>query len=488
MEVGSTPLRNSWEWEDFDRQFTANRFRITDADSLLLPIASFAIIRDDKRQLVMSTVALGEVTSQTLEAPAGTVSPATDTITFAGHPPFPGLSAVGRGVIPRNHSETYNQNGVKETHQEALISSLDIQLKPELEPAFTIDWLENLDTKHMIWSGSAYSYESENNQRFTVGSGDAAITLTGKLTDAHISSHSVLGLTVGGIQLYIYGAVAGDGDGAKRGCILYRGAPEEKIRWRVREVLAFCLGNYLIYLGCSRFADNSDLVSLTVESAHGVGVRAFDTFALPPAPLGRRYDREVDASNLEAMSNAIFDHYDELDFTELSWSYWHAAIAPSDMAAAYYGGALEALRRSLKAARPSQFRTMVVEEGEVWASVEQDLLKVIAEASLTDEQKTMLGNKIRSNLNQLPQSQVTLAFAEGLGLRISSLEQRAWSNRNRSAHGSALKADHGDTIRETKILKMLLHRIVFKASNASNRYRDYYTLHFPVRNVDDPII
>jgi hypothetical protein len=476
---------SSWEWEDFERRLTPTWFRVSGSDCLRLPIDSFSITRNDKRQIVLSTLVTGEASSVAIDHPAGTVRRLTETVSFEGHPAFPGQSAVGRGVIPRGYHETHNHDDIKETRENATLTSLDVCLRPSLEPAFTIDWIENLDTSLGVWSGAPFHHKSETSERLALGSGTTMITLIGG-TNSERHGHGCLELTVGGVDLLLYAAVSRGDENQRRGCILYRGDPGEDSRHRIREVISFCLGNYLIYLGCSRFSAGSELLSLSAVSAHGVGVRGFDTHVLPPAPLGRRYKHEVDPRILGPMANAIYAHYDELDFTELSWSYWHAAVAPTHMAAAHYGAALEALQRSLLAANPAKFRTKVVEDTETWESLQSQLQVIIDAAPIDSSRKRVLRNKVSSNLNQLPQSLITKEFAAPLGLVLSPVEERAWANRNRAAHGSSLKADRVTTIKETKVLKTLIHRLVLKITGASDQYHDYYTQHFPVRHIDDP--
>jgi hypothetical protein len=42
-------------------------------------------------------------------------------------------------------------------------------------------------------------------------------------------------------------------------------------------------------------------------------------------------------------------------------------------------------------------------------------------------------------------------------------------------------------IRETKLLKLIFHRILLKITNGSDTYRDYYSLKFPIRKLEDPV-
>jgi hypothetical protein len=56
-----------------------------------------------------------------------------------------------------------------------------------------------------------------------------------------------------------------------------------------------------------------------------------------------------------------------------------------------------------------------------------------------------------------------------------------------AAHGDLTSADPIATIKNTKLLKLLFHRLLLKMTNGSDEYRDYYTLNFPKRKLEDPV-
>jgi hypothetical protein len=75
-----------------------------------------------------------------------------------------------------------------------------------------------------------------------------------------------------------------------------------------------------------------------------------------------------------------------------------------------------------------------------------------------------------------------------IGVALSPLEMAAWKRRHVAAHGGELELDSVvPTIRETKLLKLILHRIVLKITGASDRYYDDYSIGHAVRKVTDPV-
>ena len=78
-------------------------------------------------------------------------------------------------------------------------------------------------------------------------------------------------------------------------------------------------------------------------------------------------------------------------------------------------------------------------------------------------------------------------FAE-IGITLGQVEAAAWKRRNQAAHGSEIDIDSIiPTIMETKLLKIILHRIVLRLTGASDRYYDDYTIGHAIRDVTEPV-
>lgn len=471
---------NAWQWECFDRVVTSDLFGVSNAGPLLAPVRSFSITRDDKLQLWLETVAVGNAQSAAAPHPPGTVRRAMETVEFAG---WSGSTAVACGISPRCQSETWNSEGVKETREKVAVHSLTARLKSDAEAAHTIDWLENVDSDGDVWTGTRIEDKRETIETRTIGGGEDGIGLSDS-HDSHSVGHNALNMTIGGLPLYLCladGNVRSQHKGA--GYVIYRGEPDESVRMRVREVIAFCLGRRLVYLGCTVLCAKPEVITTTGQSAHAFGERVFEIPSLPPAPLGSKYRNEVDQRVLSRMADAIYAKYDELRLGEVSWAYWHAVCAPVHMAAAHFGAAIEALQNAYVESHPASFQTKIVGDARKWNALRGELLKAVDEAGLDASAGAKLRNKV-VGLNQMPRSATSEALLADLGIELSPIEHRAWIRRHTAAHGGRVEDEAVvDVMRETKLLRIILCRMILRITGASETYHDYYTIGQPTRKL-----
>lgn len=188
------------------------------------------------------------------------------------------------------------------------------------------------------------------------------------------------------------------------------------------------------------------------------------------------------------MANAIYVHYDELRFGAFSWAYWHAMCAPVHMAAAHFGAAIEAVQDAYVKSHPAKFETKLISDKAKWEALSGAFLTAIANAELDPSISTILTNKVTSTLNQTPANVTSEKLLAEIGITLSSVESAAWKRRHIAAHGGELDVDSViPTIRETKLLKIILHRIVLKITGASDSYHDDYSIGHSVQKVTDPV-
>lgn len=390
----------------------------------------------------------------------------TETVEFTGHA---GISCVAHGVLPLNENKTWNTEHVEETRQKAKVYSLTARLKNDVTPAYTIDWLENLDSASDVLRGSFISDKQETIDTRTLGRGAGAIELSAR---SAMGSGSALAMTmvINGVQLYLCVSDPDFSKGVKKpSYIFYVGNPDDAVRKKIRDVLSFSLGNYLVYLGCTTLCEKSEIVTFGAVSPPSIG-RIFEITVMPPAPLGDRYECQQAVSR---MANAIYAHYDELRFGAFSWVYWHAMCAPVHMAAAHFGAAIEAIQDAYVKSHPAKFEKKLITDKAKWESLSRPFLTSIANAGLDPSISTILTNKVTSNLNQTPPSVISEKLLAEIGITLSPAETAAWKKRHIAAHGGELDPKSViPTIRATKLLKIILHRIVLKITGASESYYD----------------
>jgi hypothetical protein len=462
---------NAWQWEIFEDVVNSAPCSVTNPGPLFAPIESLSIRRNEDRELILSTTAPDGAHSSATVDPPGTVRRNDEVIEFTTPT---GFTAVGRGVTPKSWVRSHNmQTGSDTTREESSIYSLILTSQHGGQPQYTIDWIENFHAKSFLWFGNITDKSIETR---VVGRGDDAITLETTST-GHAGYKACANLKVGGVDLYLGAPSSG-------GFILYKGTPAEATREKIRNCISFALGNFLVYLGCTVLDSGCNPMSITAMSGDRLNGRVSKVAVLPPAPLERRYEREVDPVIFSRLVNALYAMYDELQIGHLSWAYWHAVCAPVHIAAAHFGAAIEALQDAYIKAHPGDFQTKLVDEKKNWQQLQNKLVDVVKAAGFAADIEGTFTNKIRG-LNCLPISKLSEQVFTHLGIRLGNLEKEAWRQRHIAAHGDLTADDPVATIKNTKLLRLIFHRLLLKMTNGSDFYRDYYTLNFPTKRLEE---
>lgn len=472
-----------WEWESFDSFTNSSVFTFSDPGPLHAPINKFTIKRDADLELILETVSGQDAKSNAISHPPGTVRTNTDTATLLS---VGGTTTVTlTGVQPLTHIRSISPNpALGELQEKSSIHELTGHTQNQNEPKYAIDWLANVEGC-FLWPDTTDD-AIVTTKTLTIGSGENAPTLThtGKQGGG---SRNCVKLNVEGNEIYLCTSASQSAKEIKKpGFILYIGTPTEEFREKVRVCLSFSLGVYLVHLGHSIFCKDWHLVSFKAISAYALGGRAFEIPPAPPAPLGMKYEWEIDRAILSRMVNSICTHYDALNFRSLNWAFWHAVCATPHIAAVHYGAAVEALQRAYVKYNPATYQTTLLCHGH-WSILKHAANAAVAAMPISNQTKKILQNKI-SGLNSKPQSVLLDEVLSNLDLTLSELEQAAWKHRHDAGHGSYAKPEESTRlIRETKLLRLRFNRMVFAITKASDTYYDYYTLNRPTRKLRDSI-
>jgi hypothetical protein len=474
---------NAWQWEIFEGIVNSAPCSVTDPGPLLAPIEDLSIRRNEERELILTTTGFGDPDGRATSYPAGTIRRTYETVEFRT---TGGFTAVAHGVIPRHWSRSHSvKPGSDRTKEEASVNSLVLTLQHRGAAQHTIEWIENFNAGHFIWP-DGIADKSTHIETRTVGRGDDTITLK-STREGQSGRNESITLKIDGQRLYL--GAAGEGlpkTLTRPGFILYNGRPDEIVREKIRNCLSFALGNYLIYLGCVVLDDRDNPVFIKAVNGNWLNDRVFKLPVLPPAPLGKRYEDEVDIDSLSRFVNALYPAYDDLSFDRLSWAYWHAMCAPIHIGAAHFGAAIEALQGAYVTAHPNQFQTRLIADKKQWQQLQSKLAETVKRAGLIADIEGVLTNRLAS-LNSVPTSKVSEQLFAHLGISLGNAEKDAWRQRHIAAHGKTTGEDPVKTIRDTKLLRLIFHRLLLKMTNASDVYRDYYSLNFPVRNLSEPV-
>ncbi len=472
-----------WEWETFAQICNSGELHIDDPGPLHHPIRLVSIERDSRLSLRMTTHASEAATGLGNPQHAlGTVSVVADSASFANT----------RGLWMRTEGLQIEKTAIQENMFEPgriVQSSHVASLKGGFThvsgtTSYVIDWLGNLDPRFK-WPDTMVDRGQTIRTR-EIGSSEPRLTITYQLNPNAEDFHwNCARLHLGGQNLFLCTIPASMRlTHIRPGFLLYLGDPPEDTRSRIRECVHFMLGLFPVYLGSSQFDGEWNLKSFEAVSAYSMNGRAFELPPVPPSPLGTKWLWEVDRRLLSNAANALYQSYDDLNFGVVSWAYWHAVAAAPHIAGVHYGAAIESLERAYLKSKGGAIETKLLSES-TWQSLRRSLQSALAQANLDYATKQVFDNRI-DGLNQSPQSKRIGALLTNLKLKVGESERRANRIRNTSAHG---KDDNIDVewIRELKVLRVHLHRLVLAMSGASDQYYDYFTLDHPVRSISEAI-
>ena len=473
-----------WRWEPLDNLFERVPVRLDSPGPLLAPAHAMTVRRDERRGLHLTLFLDDGAAGGAEPPPPGTVRRADDRAEFTSPN---GFSGVIDGVIVRAKKRTTDATqGVTSRTQDATCTSIAVEVAGAGPPKHTIEWIDNFQADSFQWFGSVVE-ETTDQRTITFGHGEEAIRLSATGDGISSCSQSV-GLSVGGWQLYLATAARPHPGGVRApGYIVYRGVPDETVRQKIRDCLSFALGHHFVYLGSAVLDEADALRSFLLVDGNLIGERVFELPPMPPAPLGTQSQREVDPQILSRVVSGLHGKADTLNFRSLSWQYWHAAAAPSHVAAAQFGAAVEALRDAYKEAHAAKFRARIIADKTKWKALHAKLLAAVDESALDEGAAALIKSKL-PNLNAMPSSLVSEQVFDVLKLELSATEQGAWKSRNAAAHGSSVKGDAVETIRNAKLLRILFHRLLLRTTEGSDAYRDYYTVGHPVRTLEKPVL
>ncbi|WP_155628143.1 hypothetical protein [Burkholderia territorii] len=471
---------NAWEWECVIGYLST--CSVVDCGPLYGPIKQFALKRDDDLNLIFETVSRIDSSSRAEPILSGTVRRSTEEIRFIGPS---GETAIARGVVPFSltHSFGAAPSDAIKTEQSKL-HSVEWTATVDQKVAHTIQWLENMPD-HFVWPHSV-AREATTTSTLIYRGDQLAIELSDS-SQSGGSSRSCVHLSLAGLDIFVVKPRNLKIEGIRSpGFILYKGNPSYEDQAKVRDILSFCLGQFLVDLGFTNFDDQWHPIHFKSTTAHTMHGSVFKLITLPPTPLCDRSYNEIDKNILERMMTALWDVYDAFELQSVFWAYWHAAAAPVHIAAVHYGAAIESLQRKYAEQQGTKFKTTILDGG-TWKILSNQIEKLICELDCDKATTALLTRKAQS-LNSAPQGTVMERFFAELSIEVGPVELSAWTNRNKAAHGRQIKEGNFITvIRENKALMVLLNRILLSISGASRHYCNYYTVGHPVSALAAPI-
>jgi hypothetical protein len=475
-----------WDREPFPGIVDEESFSFTETGPLRSPIRSFKLRRTEKFQLSLETLCGKEAIANQLLRDG---NPYDEGNQRAEIKSILGTTVRLTGVIPeswRTH-EDY-QHDASELHETAIVSGVEAEITRDEEAVFTFDWLENL-SRYYLWPHVVVNDGDKTDKRTYGRTPDAFVLMD--TAGEHSSGSAALKLTIGGIDLYL--TVNRRKEGTEQinpGYILYRGTPDDQTRRKIRTVLSFALGMYLVHLGYSTYTAQWQLASFRAIRGYSMDMRAFDLHVLPPAWLGAKSHNMLDTAKVARLVSGLYAHYDELDFGNLAWGYWHAMCAPIHIRAVHFGAIIEALQRNYMKARASEFPEKIVAETTKWNDFAKDVTATIAQQRLPEGQTVLLQANV-GRLNQVPRATITDQLLKRLEIVLGDDEKQAWRRRHDAAHGNPMAPGRErEVIRDSYLLQVMFNRMILRIVDGNGQYYDYSARpsrdFFPIRNLRDP--
>jgi hypothetical protein len=464
-------------WDPVEGVMNDSLLRIVDPGPLRTPINSFVVRRKADLELTMETQIAQDAVSQVPEYPSGTLRLNDATVRWDNG--F-GFQVLGKGVLSHEHS-TSNDH-FRDKHAASEISSLhsvEATFPYAKAPAYTIFWLENVGG-WFIWPHTI-KRERTTAERRTIGPGPAELTVVDHDTRDSFGSHCVR-IQVGDIEVHLCANWIEPGDRHRKpGCLIYRGTPDEDTQKRIRNILSFSLGMYLVSLGHTIYSADWKTASFKAVSPYSIDGRVFDLPILPPAPLAARSYNEIEPARLNRLASALYGAYDELGFGDLTWGFWHARCATPHIAPVHFGAIIEALRTVCANRFSKEIATKIVDDSETWNTFFDEVKGLVEKLGIPEDRKSLL-QQATGRMNSMPHQAVTEGILDRMKLQFCKAERTAWRRRNDAAHGRAIPpGSELEAIRDTKYLRGLFDRMLLNLVNASDSYIDYSATKHPIR-------
>lgn len=441
------------------------------------PIKNQKIRLTSKGGIELKTISDSNSVSSAIEHPAGTIRKNDNKAILES---YCGAKLELTGVrLLKTIRNTNYVNSVDEYVEISSVYEVYGEIRKQCIDDFQVEYVSNIEDGYLF--PDLFDENIEENTIISIKSGKREFKIEDK-NEQKFFGRSVLGLKVGNIDLYL---VFLKGGGINDAVIIYERIQSEEVRAKIRDCISFCLGKQLHYHGYLVLDSRYRYVEFSYKSNFSK-VRKDSYHALMPTPLGRA-QQELGSNETNRLVNALYDNYEKYNLKHVFWAYWHALDAPIHIAGVHFGACIESFISSYISQSSEDFPKKFIQK-EKWKTFREAVLKAAESLDIQEKDLSILVNKI-NNLNQTPQSVSTERFFGKLGIRLSTLETSAWKERNNAAHGKSVDEDSFDIqIRNVKILKCLLHRMLLIATDGSDYYYDYYSYNFPIRYLTDSIV
>lgn len=472
---------NIWDWEYFtELQFENVRLDAGHTDAIALHSA--LLLRDEDRRIELTTQsadAIGKITPQ--RAMGETYIDNSYSKLFT-----PNYTIELLGIGQKKIKENLISEGIDKftttfdiQHVKLLVNSMEDSGVVKI-----IDYVANLPVNQYIWpNGYVENIDDETPNRTYFGFEEVSVRCAVKEWCVNRSS---MMLSIGGYTIIVGRFDSNSAPQPGAGYILYVGNPNEDERSRIRQSMSFAFGCPLVYFSSIGLNAQDHVVYGQLKAAQSSNGAFFKIPSIPPAPITVENSNMLDATAFQRIAQGIYNFKNQCDLDSLLWKMQYSEIAPYFMKPAYYGSLIERLQENYIELHGADLgRTLVPKK--YFRYFKQPVLRYLDKLKLPLDLHGEFSNRI-NNANLAPRRVITERFFNLLGLELGEIENQAWKNRNDAAHGNVIEIEEQPLfIRRTRILKIILNRIILKITNGSDSYIDYFTLNYAIRDLEHSI-
>ncbi|WP_337916033.1 hypothetical protein [Vibrio cholerae] len=429
----------------------------------------------------LTTISHGSAIKYAIEYQAGTIRVNDEKAVLES---YDGAVIELRGIQPYSNTRTRNYAAeIDEITEISSVHELYCKFKEQSVNNFQIEYVSNVESGYLF--PNSFDVSHTKTDIVKLGNGESEFNIE-ESYNSDSSSRAALFLDIDGIKLYLISLSKIKSQNKINDAVIVYLTPQSlEVRNKIRDCIAFGLGKQIHYHGYVILNSDYRYVELSCKANYSK-VRKDSYHASMPTPLGQ-FHLELDQIQMNRFVKSLYENYEKYNLKHVLWGYWHALDAPIHMAGVHFGACIEAFQSAYVSQHSQDFPKKLIQKSE-WKVFREKTLEVAKLLNISEQERTVLINKI-NNLNQTPQSVISERFFENLGIDLSILEKSAWKERNNAAHGKTVDNNGFEVqIRNIKILKCLLHRMLLISTQASEYYYDYYSFGFPVRYLNDAIV
>lgn len=466
-----------WKWDPFEELLSRAPLQVSENEFGLNSDVSLTLKRDGEYKLELFASGPPRHSGIEQKLPLGTIYRNDSELRLK--------SCLGEICLQGVH---HIKSKLNISHQSTTTDTFSIEKilfiadSPSL-PEYTIEHIGNIPSG-FIWPDNN-NFSSRTEKRLKFGSiPELYISTT---ATAGSCSYNCLHLKINNEDVII-GKATNAPSVKNAGFIFYRGHPPEQLRRVVRDGLSLVLGTPLIYFGFTSFTLRGAIISLEAVTPYTMGGRAWHLASLPPAPIttSNGNTNQLDKILVQRLMQGFVSHSEKYSIAQIPWRLWHAEAAAYFMKPAYYGALIEGIQKAYFEDVDTSIDRTIISKAD-FKKHRKFIQNYLKKVCGSEPELKLLTDKL-NNSNIAPQKILAARFFGHLGLTLGSLETKAWNKRNDAAHGNNIaEEDVIQHMRDTKILRIILNRVILHLTTGSDFYCDDYTIGHAVRQLRDPI-